>query len=852
MKSIIRPLGISVLLGCATAAWAQDMGFKVDRVDIKFIGPEAVSEDYVRANIKLKAGVTYLPNLTQDDVHSLYGTGQFYNITVSVDRADDDGVIVTYKVQSRPRISEVRLEGNNKLTDHKLKKLITVKVGEPLDEQKLFTDVQAIKKQYEKYGLSDTQVKYVLNIDSATGHGVVVFQVVEAPKVKITEVDFFGTSAFKQKQLRKEIKTRRRWMFSWLTGSGYFIQDDFDSDRDALTEFYRSHGYLDFEIKDIKLVHPTPSTLIIKYYLYEGRQYRVGSVKITGNKIYSDAEIVKGLTFIHDYQHLPGKLGPNGLPMDVGDVFKPDGMTKDITAVEDFYGSKGYIDVSQGQALRVVRVPNVEGGTMDMEFQVGNSQKAYVQKIEIRGNLKTKDKVIRRELAISPGEVFDMVRVKISQSRLEGLQYFSKVEMDPEPTDPPIPGRKNLVVNVEEESTGNFTVGAGFSSVESLFGYVTVGQSNFDPFKPPYFTGGGDKIKLTVQVGLKEQEYDLNYLHPWFLDRKLTLGSDLYRHQLYYESPNDVYDETRTGVRLSLTRTLFNSDFIIGSTYYNLEQVGIGLNSGWYGEQQAQATPSGDDLGAGKNSAPTTTGAATSIPANVPPSILEQTGVHLFQRVGGSLGYDTRNSVQLPNHGQHTTLTGEFSDELTSGNDNYYKLELTTAWFFPGFFKGNVIEVGGRVGVEDSLGSADVPFYDRYYLGGVYSLRGFKYRNVSPREVATSSTAGGTTVYNGVAYYNEPIGGDNYWFGSIEYSFPIFEKDGGVSLRFALFYDIGAVGSSPYSFNTSFDDNWGAGIRLNIPHLGPLRLDYGIPISHDQFNSSSGQFQFSVGFERPF
>ena len=828
MKSIIRPLGVSMLLGCATAAWAQDAsGPKIDRVDVKFIGPESVSEDYIRANIKLKSGANYFPGSTEDDVHSLYGTGQFYNIQVSVTQADDGGVVLTYIVQARPRITEIKVEGNNALTDNKVKKKITIKVGEPLDEQKLFTDVQEIKKLYEKYGLADTKVKYVLNIDQATGHGTVIFQIEEAPKVKITEVDFLGAHAFPQKKLRHEIKTRRRWMFSWITGSGYFKQDDFDSDPDALADFYRNHGYLDFQINDVKIEHPTPKTMVVKYYVFEGKQYKVGSVKMTGSKIFSDPEIVTGLQEIHDYQHLKSKLGPNGLPMDVGDTFTPDGMTADTTAVEDFYGSRGYVDIAQHRALEVQQVPNVETGTIGLEFHMEDSQKDYVQKIEIHGNLKTKDKVIRRELAISPGEVLDMVRVKVSQQRLEDMKYFSKVEMDPEPTDPPIPGKKNLIVNVEEENTGNFTVGAGFSSVESLFGYVEVSQGNFDLFKPPYFTGAGQKIKLRIEIGLQEQDYDLSFVEPWFLNKKLALGIDLYRHQLDYESPNNIFNETRTGGRVSLTRAL-GSDFLIGSAYYNLEQVGISLNSGWHGTE--------NNLG----------GFPAVITPNVPQAIQDQVGVHVFQRVGGSIAYDTRNSTELPNHGQRTELTGEFSSEISHGNEDYYKLDLTSAWYFPGFFKGHVLEAGGRAGFASSVSGGDVPFYDRYYLGGLYSMRGYKFRNVAPRDPNYLNPSFGANMPN------EPIGGDSYWFGSLEYSLPIFEKDGGVSLRFAVFYDIGAVAGSSYTISTDYDDDVGAGIRLNIPHLGPLRLDYGIPITHDKYNSSGGQFQFGVGYERPF
>jgi outer membrane protein insertion porin family len=815
MKSFLRPLGLFIflLVGLATAAWGQTAGSKINRVDIKFIGPASVSEAVIRDNIKLKAGGSYLPGSTQDDVHALYATGQFYNIRVSVDQADDGGVIIAYIVQVRPRVTDIKIEGNNNLKESKLKKKVTIKVGDPLDEQKVFTDVQEMKKLYEKSGYPDTKVKYVLNIDEVSGHGTVTYQIQESPKVKITQINFFNAQAFSQKELRDELKIKRHWMWSWLTGSGYYQQDDFDGDSDRLNEFYHNHGYLDFEIKDVKLDHPTTNTLVIKYYLSEGHQYKVGAVKFSGEKIFPDAEIIKGLQTAHDFAGSKAKLGVHNLPMDVADIFTPDGLSKDTEAFQDFYGTKGYIEVAQGQALHIQTSPNIEKGTIDLDFQVGECQKSYVQKIEIRGNQKTKDKVIRRELAISPGDVFDMVRVKISKQRLEGLQYFDKVDLRPNPTDPPIAGRKNLIVNVEEQNTGNFTLGAGFSSVDALVGFAEVSQANFDLLHPPYFTGGGQKLRLRLQLGTQRQDIELSFVEPWFLNRKLSLGVDLYRHQLNFESPGDLYDETRTGAKVSLTKAL-GSDFLIGSASYTIEDVGISLNN----VTNANFAPDG-----------------------IPNAIRTESGDHLFHRFGGSLAYDTRNSTQLPNHGQRTELTGEFD----AGDTTYYKVELHTAWYFKGFFKGHVLEAVGRGGVADSLGGGDVPFYDRYYLGGLYSLRGYKFRNISPRETGLDT--------NGVATaYNEPIGGDSYWFGSLEYSIPILEKDGGVSLRFALFYDIGAVSSSAYSFSSAYDDNWGLGLRLNIPHLGPLRLDYGIPITHDPYNNSGGQFQFGVGYTREF
>jgi outer membrane protein insertion porin family len=315
---------------------------------------------------------------------------------------------------------------------------------------------------------------------------------------------------------------------------------------------------------------------------------------------------------------------------------------------------------------------------------------------------------------------------------------------------------------------------------------------------------------LYVAEGTQRQDYEIEFTEPWFLNRKLIFGVDLYRHQLDFESPNDLFDETRTGMRLSLTKALpppsiltdllGNGDLSAGVSY-TIEDVGISLN------------PSNSVV--------------------IPNAILNEVGNHLFNRFGASLAFDTRNSVELPNHGQRT----EFDPEFDIGDQtSYYKLALKTEWFFPGLFKGHVLELDGRSGVAQSVGSTDVPFYDRYYLGGAYDLRGFQFRNISPRESDSP----------------EPIGGDSYWFGSAEYSIPIFEKESGPSLRFALFMDAGSVGASPYSFSGNFDDDWGFGFRLNIPHLGPLRLDYGIPLTHDINNGASGQFQFTVGYTRQF
>jgi outer membrane protein insertion porin family len=821
MKFSIRHGGLWLLLflGWLPAAMAQYNPDQVSSIVVTNVGPKVASDELVRANIHVRPGDTYIRTSIDQDVLNLYATGFFANIRVS-EQHTDRGVILTYILQGKFRLTGISVEGNTKYSTAKVLKQMKSKVGDPLDEPKLFSDELAIQQMYEKAGYQRTTVKYVLgNFDYEAGRANVTIQIQETPKIRITDVTFTGAKAFAQKKLRKVIKTRRHWMFSWLTRSGIFKEDQFEDDQDKLAEFYHDKGYIDFEIKEIRTNNPTPTSMKLDFVISEGNLYKVGSVTFKGNKLFPTDQIVAGLKQQHIDSRSKTNIGVHGLEADVGMTFTPVYLADDVHAVEDFYGAKGYIDVRQGQNLHVNRIPNTETGTMDLEYEIVEGEKSYIEKILIKGNVKTKDKVIRRELAVAPGDVFDMVRVRRSKERLEGLSFFEKVDTKPVPGD--VPNHDDLIVGVDEKSTGNFTFGAGFNTVESIFGYAEVSQANFDLFHPPYFTGGGEKFRLRVQLGSQLQDYLVSFVEPWFLDRKLALGVDLYRSVINYVSLANLYDVTRTGAKVSLTRAL-GSDFLIGGVSYNIEDVGI-----------------------------------VNVSTNAPNAILATKGDNLESRFGASLTYDTRNTYELANKGQESQLAGT----LSVGTRDYFRLEIKSSWFFRGLAANHVLELSAKAGVTQALSGGDVPFYDREYLGGQDSLRGYDYHAVGPREV----TQDGTTY--------EPIGGDSYWFGSAEYTIPIIDR-----LSFALFYDIGNVSARPWSnsgtvvhgrlfdnqgpfisqfqheFNfgstTSYSDDFGFGLRLSIPTLGPLRLDYGIPIHHDPFNSG-GKFQFGAGFSRP-
>jgi outer membrane protein insertion porin family len=810
MKLLLRRCWLLVVL-LSLGGWPSllaQTGPLIEKIEINHVGPPAVSDDLVRANLHVKAGDHYNPLATDDDIAALKATGYFLNVRVAVDRTDS-GVRLIYVLQGQPVLGDIRFQGNKKYSSVSLQKKVKSRVGQPLDEYKLFADAQEIKKKYEKAGYRQTKVEPKESINAELGRATVTFEITESPKVRIVDVQFVGAQAFSQKKLRKQIKTRRHWMFSWLTGSGKLKEEQFQEDQEKLRDFYWNEGYIDFDIKEVKFDSSSPTRMVIRFIVYEGRRYKVGSVEFKGNTKFTAEQIRQGVIV------LSKPVRPKMLE---GQTFTPKGLDLDREAIEDFYGAHGYLGKGDRDRVfvGVTKNANIERGTIDLVYQIEEGEKSYIERIEIRGNTKTKDKVIRRELSVSPGDVFNMVRVKLSKERLEGLQYFTRVQTEVEPT--LVTDHKDLIISVEEGPSGNFYFGAGFSSIDKLVGYVGMNQGNFDLFNPPYFTGGGQKLRLQATVGTEQEIYEVIFVEPWFLNRHLALEVNLFHRDLRYLS--DLYTQQETGVTLGLTRALFTDAFRVGLSY-TIENVGIHIDPG--------LTATNYVLSQGPFNWPT----QSAIRPEVSPTLAQEAGDRLVSKVGLRLSYDTRGGGFLPNRGQLTSFGVTVAGGPLGGDTDFYKLELESSWYFKGFSEGHVLEVGGRVGVGDAFGdTTHIPLFDRYFLGGANTVRGYKYRHVGPKDE-----------------FGEPIGGSTYWMGSVEYSVPLIER-----LRFAVFYDIGMVYLGSYNFDFSnYNDNWGVGLRLAIPQLGPapLRLDYAFPITHGD-NSGSGRFQFSVGYQRPF
>ena len=423
-----------------------------------------------------------------------------------------------------------------------------------------------------------------------------------------------------------------------------------------------------------------------------------------------------------------------------------------------------------------------------MNFEIQEGNQTYLESVSIEGNETTKNIVILRELALRPGEVFDSVRMKNSESRLRNTQFFDSVMLSPQKTN--IPDRKDLMISVKEGRTGNVSFGAGFSSLEEISFNLELSQSNFDLFNyKSFFQGDGQKFRLRLSIGSVSNNSVLSLEEPWLFERELAGGFELFRSETNYNS--SYYDELRSGFDLYLRKRLFG--FIVGKLSYRLENVKI------------------DDI---NDSAPQT--------------IKNEEGERIISKITLNLTRDTRDSFLATTSGNRVQFTNQFAGGFLGGETNYWKTELRSAQFFPVFkFQSQVVALLGRFGVVTPYSDEDVPFFDRFFLGGPDSLRGYDHREVGP--VNSESD-------------NEPVGGNTYGMVSAEYSIGLFDP-----VRLAAFYDGGFVNVNKWDFSFSdYNDNIGVGIRMMI--MGsPLRLDFGFPIQTSDHNDDSMQFHFSFG-----
>jgi outer membrane protein insertion porin family len=766
---------VLALLAGSAAGWAQTEApgapaappQKIGSIAIKFIGIANVSEQIVRANIQVREGHDYDDPVIDKDIRTLYRTGLFEFIEVKREELPNNIVNLVFEITPKFRVLTVRFEGNKKVKESRLEKEISTKPNTALDERAVKADIEKLHEYYQKSGYNQVQITYDIQRDRGTGFGTVIFKIQEGEKVRIGDIRFTGNAHVKAKRLRKEMETKRWWMFSWLTGTGKFKDDLFEDDVTKLLDYYRDQGYLDVDIPLDRITYDYPRArrMIINLHVDEGRQYRIGEITFTGCKLYS------------------GEMLKLVLRQKGGMIFRPSKLDKDVETMEDFYGRAGYLDTR----VRLVRKPNVTTGNIDIDYQIDESDKFFVESVKIEGNTKMKSIVIIRELVLSPGDVFDMVRMKASKLRLQNTQFFEDVNLTPESTN--IPGRRNLKISLKEARTGNLSFGAGYSSLERAVFFAELTQSNFDLLnRRSFFQGAGQKFRLRFQIGSLSNEVLLSYEEPWLFQKELAMGFSIFRTSSNYTS--SYYEEIRIGGEIYVRKHLF--EYVEGRISLVNMEVDI------------------------KNVDP-----------NASPIILALAGKNRTNRIGLQLLRDVRDKMINSTRGSRMQLLTELAGGPLGGTFDYYRVEARGSQFIPLFMmQTQVLMLLGRAGVVENFGkSSDVPFYDRFFLGGPDDLRGFEYRDVGPRD-----------------YLGEPIGGKTYGMFTAEYSLDIVKP-----IRFAIFYDAGFVNEKAYDFSpVRYNDDFGFGLRLFVAGA-PLSLDFGIPITGDKANKKGNQFNFTFG-----
>jgi outer membrane protein insertion porin family len=765
--------------------WAQVSpdGKKISGIEIQLVGPKTLGESFILQNLQVEQGIPYDATSIDKSIRNLISTGSVEDVRVYLDsdKSDEDEVSLIFKVWTKSRIGKIVFEGNKKLSDRKLEKTISLKEGDLLDEATLKEDQNLVTEKYLEKGYWNSSIDVKVDRGDGKSPVSIKFNIVEGEKRTISKILFEGNSALEGKKLLNVMETApwRFWRF-WSKRSKY-RPEILEEDLEILRETYRNEGFLDVKIEQsfVKVNPVGKSDIELVIGVQEGKRSFFGKQTIVGNVSIGTDELMK-----------KGEK----TKIETGEPYSPTLLSEERSRLRKKYGEKGYLDAR----VRAIRTPNLATNQIDLRFEITENNKFTVNSIKVRGNEKTKTIAIIRELALAPGETFDLLRMETSEARLRNTRFFEKVTLDDEPIasqDPELQNTKrNLVVDVKEGRTGHVSFGVGFSTLEKAMMFAEFRQGNFDIMKwrsPHRLQGDGQKFRLRLKLGSRSNEARLAIEEPWFLNRRIAAGFEVFREKSDYYS--SYYDEMRAGFEVYFRKRLF--ELVEGRAFYSFEDVVI------------------EDVSTGA------------------PSFIKEEDLTI-SKVGLTLSRDTRDSILFPKEGSILSFKKEFAGGIFGGDAEYGRLELQGARFIQTFDPmEQVLSISGRTGTLGRFNGedADVPFFEKFFLGGPYNLRGWDYRDAGVNPVI-----------------DEPEGGNSYSYASLEYTFKVADP-----LRLALFYDAGYLRAgdfkmTPGNGHEGWHDNWGFGVRIMVMGM-PLRLDLGFPITDPSDTGGSPQFHFSGG-----
>ncbi len=739
----------------------------------------------VVSRCQTKAGAEYDPVILTRDVSSLKDSGDYEEVVADVERVDG-GVAVVFKVRRKMRYqAPMVVKGAEALSESKISGESGLRDGYLYGEGDIVAAANRVREAYlKKYYLDATVTPSWRMIDGNDAE--ITFTIDEGRRQKIKNYVFDGCTWEDDEELHEAIED-----YPWWNPTGWFIDSPTSPEQLAkccrkIEETYRNHGYL-----DVKCAMPTrrereDGKIDMVFKVDEGAQYRVGAISVTGVTKYATEDVI----------------AKSELP-EAGAIAGQKDLEDAAHRIKVTVGSGDL-----GLADTVVETQTIPGenGFVDVVFKVTEGLPVVINEVIIRGNDYTQDKVIRREIALGPGDRMLEDRAERSQKRLENLDYFSRVRYYLENADKGVNANgeeyRNLVYELDEKNTGNFMIGLGASSTDSVYLSAEVSQANFDLFAPSkLWRGAGQKARAYAQVGPRIQTYELSLTEPYFLERQLELTTELYRRGRWY----DDYDIYRTGggvtisypVKFWPTWPTFGRFGIRGSVeYVNFDDVDHGLWA-WKGKTRDWLRYEEHEYD----------------------KAVEATARIFWNR-------DTRNNFKYPTSGSRSNVFADF----TGGDNDFVRFGFSHRSYFEPVKRYNHTLMAA-IRAETILGD-DIPIYDRMFLGGPRTIRGVEYRHVSPFAKGRNGSD------------DIPWGGQTLWLVNAEYTIPIVKM-----LRVAAFTDIGAVGEDEFDFDFSDNFAWsvGLGLRIDLP-MFPIRLDFGFPIEKPD-DAEREVFSFMVGYD---
>ncbi len=664
----------------------------VDKLALKVAGERRIASIAVTGNKKIEVnailnvlketkGKLFSPPDLSADIRTIYKMGYFSDVRASV-KDGPDGKVITFTVQEKPQVTELTIKGNEAIDTKDIEAVLTVKTRQFLDADKIRADVEKIKTLYNNKGYFNAEVKY--QIDKKSDKDIrLIYNINEAKRLYIKSITFTGNEAYTGKELKNMMDTNEWGIFHFFTDSGVLKEDKLKEDVKKLHAYYLNNGYINAKVSEPEISHDKEG-IYVKIPIAEGKRFKVGKVSISGDTILvSREDLLKKLT------------------INKKDYYDREAIMKDMDALGQAYNDEGYAYAD----VTPVTTPDEKEQKVNIDYQVVKGDKVYINRISFAGNTKTRDKVIRREIRIAEGDLYNRSKLKASYMSLSRLRYFEEADFQTEKGP-----EKNLMdvnIRVKERPTGMFSIGAGYSAVDAAVISAQISQQNL--------FGRGQSLGITTALGGVSRTYNIYFIEPWLFDIPLWSKSELWN----YERSYDTYNLSSFGFGQTLGYPILPQWNITGYAGYRLSSDKV---------KDVQATAS--------------------------KYVKQQEGVTLTSGMTFTLVRDTTDDYIFPSRGSKNSAAIEFNGGPFQGDVDYTKYTGSSAWFFP-MPAETVVGLRGRIGYLQERGDKDAPVYTRFYLGGIGSIRGL--RDVGPRDPETNEAIGGLTFMNFNAEYIFPL-----------------------------------------------------------------------------------------------